>query len=162
MTLRSPGNLEGARKAHPYRSVLKTGLYTGFLLTAVMFVALVAANRIPELERYALERDAISAGLFFILVVIPVLRFLSKPLRMFSSAMIAWVIFAAAYNLAGIIFRNLFVVLRRTPFEVLVEGAMVYGLCATASWVVGMILHVKRRPVAPQGTETREAVNHTQ
>jgi len=162
MTLRSPGNLESARPVHPYRSVMKTGLYTGFLLTAVMFVALVAANRIPELERYALERDAISAGLFFILVVIPVLRFLSNPLRMFSSAMIAWVIFAAAYNLAGLIFRNLFVVLRRTPFEVLVEGAMVYGLCATASWVVGMILHVKRRPVAPQGTETREAVNHTQ
>ena len=74
MTLRSPGTQERAREAGPYRSVAKTGLYTGLLLTFVMFVALVAANRVPVLERYAIVRNAISGGLFFILALVPVLR----------------------------------------------------------------------------------------
>jgi hypothetical protein len=53
--------------------------------------ALVAANRIPGLEQYALERNAISYSMFVLFMLIPVFRFLKRPLQLFVSAMIAWV-----------------------------------------------------------------------
>jgi hypothetical protein len=125
-----------------------------------MFVALVAANRIPALEAYALERNLAFYGIFFILTLFPVLRFLSKPLQMFLSAMTAWVMFVAAYDFAGLLFRHLFLVLR-TPLEVLAEGAVVYGLCAAGSWVAGMVLHARHHPIAPRRRGAREAVHHS-
>lgn len=160
MTEASPVKYDGLIEGHPSRPALKTGLYTGALLAVVMFVALIVTNRIPSLERYALERNTVFYGLFFILMLVPVLRFLNSPLQMFSSAMIAWVIFVAAYNLAGIYFRNLFEVLR-TPFEVLIEGAVVYGLCAAGSWVAEMILHARHHPIMHGRRGAREAARHS-
>ena len=81
-----------------------TGLYTGALLTIVMIGSLVAANRIPGLERYALERNGVSYSLFAMFMLIPVCRFLTQPGRLFSSAMIGWVIFVFAYYIAGMLF----------------------------------------------------------
>src|ERR1700730_1586144 len=100
-------------------AALVTGLYTGVLLTMVMIGALVAANRLSWLDNRALERNAASYSLFVLFMMIPVCRHLNRPLQMFTSAMIGWVIFVAGYNVAGIFFRNLFQVLR-TPFELLV------------------------------------------
>lgn len=162
MTDASPMKYDIPIEGQPSRPALKTGLYTGALLVGVMFVALIVTNRIPALERYALERNTFFYGLFFILMLVPILRFLNNPLRMFSSAMIAWVMFAAAYDLAGLYFRNLFEVLRRTPFEVLIEGAVVYGLCAAGSWVAGMILHARHHTIAPGRRGAREAARHSQ
>jgi magnesium-transporting ATPase (P-type) len=160
MTDASPNKQEGLIDAHPSRPALKTGLYTGVLLIAVMFVALVVTNRIHALEAYALERNIVFYGLFFVVMLIPVLRFLNRPLQMFSSAMIAWVMFVAAYDFAGLFFRNLSQVLR-TPLELLTEGAVVYGLCAAGSWVAEMILHARHHSIAPGRGGTREAVHHS-
>jgi hypothetical protein len=132
--------------SHP---VLKMGLYIGSSLIIVMFGALVAANRFPTLERYALERNAISYSLFVILMLVPVCRFLNRPWRMFASSMIGWVMFAAAYNVAGLFFRNLFEVLR-TPLEALIEGTVVYGIFATSLWVAEMVLHARHHPITPR------------
>lgn len=131
------------------RPVLSTGLYTGALLMIVMIGTLVAANRIPGLEKYALERNGASYTLFAIFMMIPVVRFLNRPLQLFASAMIGWVIFVAAYDLAGMYFRNLFQILR-TPFQALIEGAIIYGVCAVGSWVGEMVLHARRHPIAPR------------
>lgn len=161
MTDKSSTKPERAIEPHPPHPALKTGLYVGASLILVMFVALVAANRVPSLEAYALERNLAFSGLFFLLMLVPVLRFLNRPLQMFSSAMIAWVVFVAAYDLAGLFFRNIFQVLR-TPFEVLIEGAVVYGLCAAGSWVAEMVLHARRHPIAPRRRGAREAVHHSQ
>ena len=68
-----------------------TGIYTGLLLIIVMLAALVAANRIPALEPYALERNAISYTLFVLLMLAPVCRFRNSSLQMFLSAMLGWV-----------------------------------------------------------------------
>jgi len=125
-----------------------TGLYTGTLLTIVMVGALVAANRVPGLERYALERNGAAYSLFGMSMLIPVCRFLSQPGRLFSSAMIGWVIFVLAYYIAGMFFHNLFQVLR-APFQALIEGAVVYGVFAVGSWVGGMLLHAKRHAILP-------------
>ena len=48
----------------PGRSAIVLGLYTGALLVLLMFCALVAANRLPGLEHYALERNAVCKMMF--------------------------------------------------------------------------------------------------
>jgi uncharacterized membrane protein len=142
-------------------ATLVTGLYTGALLTIVMIGALVAANRLSWLDNRALERNAASYGLFVIFMMIPVCRHLNRPLQMFTSAMIGWVIFVVAYNIAGLFFRNLFQVLR-TPFELLVEGAVVYGVFAVGSWVGAMILHARSHPISPRRRRTDHVAHHHQ
>jgi len=139
---------------------LHTGLYTGALLVVVMVGALVAANRIAGLELYALERNAVSYGMFVMFMLIPVCRFLNHPLQMFTSAMIGWVMFVVAYDIAGIYFQNLFESLRHTPFAALVEGAVVYGVCAVGSWVGAMILHARHHSISPERRRTDDTAPH--
>jgi hypothetical protein len=139
-------------------AALVTGLYTGVLLTMVMIGALVAANRLSWLDNRALERNAASYSLFVLFMIIPVCRHLNRPLQMFTSAMIGWVIFVAGYDLAGLFFHNLFQVLR-TPFELLVEGTVVYGVCAVGSWVGAMILHARSHPIVPRRRRTDDVAH---
>jgi hypothetical protein len=142
------------RRSHP---ALRTGIYTGALLILTMLGGLVTANRMPDLERYALERNAIFYTLFVMLMLVPVCRFLNRPRQMLTASVIGWVLLVGAYDLAGFYFHNLFEVLR-TPFQALVEGAVVYGVLAGASWVAGMLFHARRHPILPgrrrAGSET--------
>jgi hypothetical protein len=144
------------RSSHP---TLVTGLYMGSLLIIVMLGALVAADRIPGLERYALERNAASYSLFVLFMLIPVFRFLNRPLQMFASAMIGWGMFVVAYDIAGMVFRDLFQVLR-TPFQALIEGAIIYGVMAVGSWVGAMVILARRQPIAPRRRRTDEVRPH--
>ncbi len=141
----------------PSSPALWTGMYLGALLNIVMIAALVAANRFPDLEPYALERNAASFGLFFLFLLIPVIRFLKRPAQMFAAGFVGWVLFVAGYNIAGLYFRNLFQVLR-TPLEALVEGCVLYGVAAVILWVGQMILHARRHPIAPR-RHARHAVH---
>jgi uncharacterized membrane protein YvlD (DUF360 family) len=161
MTDRSPiDRIIGARAQKPLpRPALWTGLYTGTLLVMVMFGALVAANRLPWLDNRALERNAASYGLFVIFMLIPVLRFLNRPIQMFTSAMIAWVMFVIAYDIAGMLFRNLFQILR-TPFQAFIEGAVVYGVFAVGSWVGAMVLHARHHAITPRRRHDDPAAHH--
>jgi len=145
------------RVGHP---ALRVGLYTGALLIVVMLGALVAANRIPGLERYALERNAISYTLFVLLMLIPIVRFWNRPLRMFGAGMVAWTLFVAAYDIAGMVFQNLYDAVRHTPFMALTEGAVVYGVCSVVSWVGGMVNHARRHPIVPGRKASGEAARH--
>jgi hypothetical protein len=140
-----------SRSAQPsaMHSALITGCYSGAMLTVAMLGALVAANRIPNLEPYAFERNAASYALFVMLMLVPVLRFLNRPVRMFVASMTSWALLTIAYDFAGLYFQSLFEVLQRTPFEVLIEGAILYGVLAVAAWVCAMILHARRHPLAP-------------
>jgi len=144
------------------RCALKTGLYTGALLIIVTLAALVAANRIPGLERFALERNAASYSLFVLCMWIPVFRFLKRPLQLFISAMTGWVMFVVAYNIAGMVFSNLFNALRHTPFKALVEGALVYGVIAVGSWVGAMFFRARRHPIAPTRNHASHVTYHQQ
>jgi hypothetical protein len=152
---RSPRPPEEFR-GHP---ALATGLYTGALLVIVMLGSLVAANRVPGLERYALERNAASYSMFVLFMLIPVFRFLDRPWRLFASAMIGWTFFVLAYDVAGMVFHELFQVLR-TPFQALIEGAAIYGVVAVGSWVGGMFLEAKRHPLGPSRRRAREISSH--
>jgi hypothetical protein len=149
-----------AAATHSSRRPLRTGVYTAALLVLVMLASLVVANRFPSLERYAFVRNAAFYTVFVLLMLVPVIRFLDRPVQMFGAAMVGWVLFVGAYDLAGIYFRSIFQVLR-TPFEALVEGAIVYGLCAVGSWVAGMILHARHHPIVPVRKAPTEAVRHS-
>jgi hypothetical protein len=135
------------RKAEKFRPALLTGIYVGALMIIVMLGALVAANRVPALDAYALERNAASYGAFVILFLVPVVLFLKRPRHMFLSAMVSWMMFVIAYNIAGLFFWNLFGVLR-TPLEALVEGGLAYGILAAVSWVARTILQARRHSAA--------------
>src|SRR5580704_15364875 len=95
----------------PSRPALWMGVYLGAFLNIAMIAALVAANRFPKLEPYALERNAGSYGLFVVLLLIPVVWFIKRPAQMFVAGIIGWVLFVAGYDIAGFYFRNLFEVL---------------------------------------------------
>jgi hypothetical protein len=140
--------------------ILRTGIYTGALLIVVMWVALVVANRMASLESYALERNAGAYGLFLLFMLVPIARFWNRPFRMFASAAIAWILFAATYEAAGMVFHNLFDSLQHTPLLVLMEGIFVYGLFAVGSWVMEMAIHARRHPIAPARKPVREAARH--
>ena len=141
--------------------VVRVGLYTGALLTIVMIGSLIAANRLSWLDNRALERNGASYGLFLAIMLIPIFRFLNRPLKMFHSAMLAWGIFVIAYDIAGMYFHSLFQALR-SPFEAFLEGAVVYGVCAVGSWVGGMILLTRQHRVAPRRRRSDFFTTHHQ
>jgi hypothetical protein len=151
-----------SKSARTRRPVLWTGVYTGALLTLVMLGALVAANRIPALEPHALERNGFSFSLFILFMAIPIFRFLRNPIRMFGSAIIGWILFIAAYDVAGMVFRDLFESVHHSPFLALIEGAVVYGLFAVGIWVVEMILHARRHPIGPGRKPASHIAHHRQ
>lgn len=132
---------------------LRIGLYTGALLTTVMIGSLFAANRFPLLDNRALERNGASYGLFLLFMMIPIFRFLHQPVKMFASAMIGWCIFVIAYDAAGMYFHTLFSALR-TPVEALLEGTIVYGVCAVGFWVGSMALHARQHRIVPRRRRT--------
>jgi hypothetical protein len=141
-------------------SVIRTGIYCGSLLIIVALAALVVANRAPSLEKYAFERNATCYTIFVLLMLVPVVRFLTRPIQMFASAMLAWGMFVMVYDAAGFYFRDLFVVLR-TPLQALAEGTVVYGIFAVGSWVCGMLLHAMNHPLAKaRSSASRETVHH--
>jgi hypothetical protein len=132
-----------------FSTTVRIGLYTGALLTVVMVGSLIAANRVPWLDNRALERNGASYGLFLAIMLIPIFRFLNRPLKMFYSSMLAWGIFVIAYDIAGMFFHTLFQALR-SPFQALLEGTIVYAVCAVGSWVGGMILLTRQHRIAPR------------
>jgi len=106
-------------------------------------------RRMPWLESRALERNAACYSLFVVFMLIPVARFWNRPVRMFSSGVLAWTMFVVAYDIAGFFFRNLFQILR-SPFEALIEGILAYGVLAVVAWVGGMALLARLTPIAPR------------
>jgi len=153
------GDFPGKHAPHP---AVWAGVYTGALLVIVMMGALVAANRVPGLERFALERNAISYSLFLLFMLIPILRFWNRPLEMFGSAMIAWTIFVTAFDISGIVFQNLFDAVRHRPLLAFCEGAVVYGVCSVIFWVGGMVIQARRHPIASHRKVADELTRHTQ
>ncbi len=138
----------------PREPVLIVGALTGILLSGVMAGALFAANRMPQFEHWALERNALSIGVFSLVMMIPVFRFRRAPRKLLACGMLAWTIFLLSYLAAGILFTQLYRVLR-TPFEVLVDGALAYGLLAAGMWISGMIFLARRHHHRRRSSEPR-------
>lgn len=140
--------------ASKHRTTLETGIYMGGLLTILMIASLFVANHMPGMEHYALERNSVCYGLFVMFMLIPIARFFNRPVQMFNSAMIGWVVFVVGYDIAGMFYSNLFQLLRHEPFLALIEGAAVYGVAAVGAWVLGMVLAARHVPIAPRRRRT--------
>lgn len=136
--------------------VLRAGLLTGGLLCFVMALALIVANRITFLERFALERNAISLAAFVVVALIPIARFRRSPSRLFVSGMLGWAVFTLGYLIACFAFQNLFNL--RTPFEILIYGAAGYGVVAVTVWVCSMALTACHHPIVH--TRRRASQSH--
>ena len=140
--------------ASKHRTTLETGIYMGGLLIVLMIASLFVATHMPGMERYALERNAVCYALFVIFMSIPIARFFNRPVQMFGSALIGWIVFVVGYDVAGIFYPNLFQLLRHEPFLALIEGAVVYGVTAVGAWVLGMVLVARHVPIAPRRRRT--------
>jgi hypothetical protein len=126
---------------------LRTGLSTGIFLAGLLLLSLLAANRFPALEPYALARNSIACTLVIIVALIPIMRFHNSPVCLFASSALAWAIFSLAYTIAGMHFVNLESRLGKSSFEVLILGVVIYGVAAVLTWVFSMVFSALRHPI---------------
>ena len=116
---------------------VRVGIYTGICLSIVFTMWLVLANRVPLLERLALERNIIAVvGLVFF-ASLPILRFYRSPGDLLVSGLLAWTLLSITYRLLCMVFVLLNE--RYSGFHVFVLGAVTYLVFATLSWI-GMII----------------------
>ena len=127
---------------------LRVGVLTGMYLSLVMVLAVLAANRLPFLERVADIRNGVAMTAFFFIALIPVVSFRRHPVDLFVSSMTGWLIFVFAYRGMGIFFDHLFVRLGKTPFHAFILGAIAYGFTACVVWFGVMLAALRRQPVA--------------
>jgi len=112
---------------------VRTGVYAGVGLSIVFIAWIIIANRIPFLERFALERNIASAALMILFALIPVIRFVRSPRQLLFSGLIAWVILGVVYRIASAFFGRLGE--RYSATHVFVLGAVVYLIVATVAWL---------------------------
>jgi hypothetical protein len=144
-THKGPGGLASA----VHNPAFFTGVITGILLSFVMFGWLFAANRTPSLDHVAFFRNWICLGAFGVVMAIPMLRFVRSPGRIFTSGLTGWVLLCVAYASANMYFQNLENRLSKSPFKVLVMGAVVYGVAGVIAWIMTTIVTMMRHNVAP-------------
>ena len=73
-----------------------------------------------------------------LLILIPVCRFLTSPVQIFLSGVTAWIILTLAYSALDIYFPELGT--RLGTFHMFMLGAVVFGLVATLTWVMNLVV----------------------
>lgn len=140
-------NLPGSRRLEfLHNAAIRTGVYTGVCLSLVFTTWLVIANQVPFLERFALERNVAAAAVLGFLAAVPVLRFLRLPGNLLASGMIAWVIFTVVYRILCLIYHGLSD--WHSTFQVFMEGAVVYMILTTLSWIVAIIRRARAADIS--------------
>jgi hypothetical protein len=131
-------HLPGYRWFHVFRNAaVRTGVYSGVFLTLVLTGWLVLANRVPILERFALERNIAGGALLGLLALVPIVRFMLMPGHLLASSLVAWFIFSLSYRILCVFFRELST--RLSPFQVFMLGAVVYMIVTTVCWIGTLI-----------------------
>lgn len=125
---------------------VRVGVYIGVCLSLVLTSWIFVANRVPFLERFALERNLAGAALLGLLAVVPVLRFLRSPGNLLASSLIAWTLFSLTYRLLCIFFD--FLGLKYSAFQIFMLGFVVYMILATLSWIGTLIWGVRERDLS--------------
>ena len=131
-------HLPGYRWFHVFRNAaIRTGVYVGVCLTLVFSAWLVIANRVPFLERFALERNIAAAAILGFLAAVPMFRFLRLPGHLLASSLIGWLIFSLSYRVHCLLFRGLSN--WHGTLQVFMLGAVVYMILTTLSWIATTI-----------------------
>ncbi|HTP68005.1 MAG TPA: hypothetical protein VMJ35_03810 [Dongiaceae bacterium] len=120
---------------------VRVGIYVGVGLSVVFVAWIVVANRLPQLEVLATERNIVTAAVLILLAAAPVLRFLRSPAEMLASGLLAWGIFTLTYKVLCSVFPLLEE--NYTAFHVCVMGTISYLIFATLSWVASIVWRVR-------------------
>jgi hypothetical protein len=140
-------HLPGYRWFHVFRNLaVRVGVYVGVCLSLVLSVWIFVANRVPFLERFALERNLAGAALLGLLAVAPVLRFLRSPGNLLASSLVAWTVFSLTYRLLCIFFVHLGD--KYSAFQIFMLGFVVYMILATLSWIGTLIWRARERDLS--------------
>ena len=139
--------LPGTRMSLSFHNpTLRRGVLSGIYLSCLFLTWLLIANRVPELEAFALPRNIVAGSVALLAMAIPVLRFRSKPGRMFLSGVLAWLILTLTYRAAELYF--LLLESRMGAFHLFMLGAVTYGFVAVCRWVYLLCAEVRQRHIA--------------
>jgi len=124
---------------------VRTGIYGGVCLSSIFALWVVVANRVPELELFARERNIAAVALLVLFAGVPVMRFYRSPLNLLASGMLGWSLLTMAYQLLCL----KFVALDQNYsfLHVFMLGAVTYFIFATLSWVGTIIWKVRTKDV---------------
>jgi hypothetical protein len=149
----------GGRKPFGFRGpAVRLGVLTGVCLSLVFVAWLVVANRMPVLERFALERNLAAAAAIGFFGLTPVLRFRGRPGSLWASGAIAWGILSLTYRLLSFFFSGL--PQRYSSFQIFMVGAVVYTILATICWIGGVVWRVRGSRAAP-GSMTHSSASRS-
>lgn len=118
------------------------GIFLGVCFSGIGVAWLLLANRVPQMDRFAFERNLALAVMFGVLGLVPACRFVRSPARSFLSGIIAWTILALTYSVAEILFPRL--ATRLGAFHLFVLGSVVLGLMAAFAWVMNLLIALGR------------------
>ena len=127
------------------------GVFLGVCFSGIGLAWLLLANRVPDLDQFAAERNLALAAAFALLGIVPTCRFMKSPGRNFLCGVTGWAILTAIYSVAELVFPRL--ATRLSAFHLFVLGCTVFGLLAVLAWVVNLVVmfrRVRRQPMDEQ------------
>lgn len=134
--------LPGYSRLGFFRNVpVRVGVYTGICLSAVFSLWVVVANRVPLLDRYAMERNAAAVVALCFFATVPILRFYRDAGDLLASGLLGWSILTVTYRILSIGFGSL--AEKFSAVHVFVLGAIAYLIAATLAWILAIILRVR-------------------
>jgi hypothetical protein len=121
----------------PRDIAVRTGVYVGLGLSLILVAWIVLANRVPALAKFAPERNLATITLLALVAIVPIVRFLHMPAKLWVSSLIAWIIFSGIYGVLALAFSGL----REhfDGFQIFVLGAVVYMIVATIAWLGNIV-----------------------
>jgi hypothetical protein len=121
---------------------LSLGIFLGVCFSGAGLAWLLVANRLPQLDQFAPERNLALAIVFGALGLVPACRFMKSPSRGFLSGITAWTILTLTYSVAELPFPRL--ATRLSAFHLFVLGGLVLGLMAALAWVMNLVIVLGR------------------
>jgi hypothetical protein len=135
-------HLPGYRRFRVFQNAgIRTGVYAGVCMSAVLVLWVFVANRVPFSEGFARERNLAAAVLLGFLALVPVFRFLRLPGRLLVSSLIGWGLLSVTYRGLCLYFRALND--RYSAFHIFMMGAVIYMIFATLSWIASCIWRLR-------------------
>src|SRR5271169_1527933 len=131
---------------------VRVGIYTGVCLSVLFSAWVVAANRLPFLEVFAMERNVAAVVALCFFASLPILRFYRSPAELLVSGLLAWTILTLAFRLLCVAFVLLDE--KYGTFQVFVLGAVVYLIAATLSWIGRIIWKTRAAAVSDSHHQT--------
>src|SRR5262250_3159142 len=112
---------------------VRAGIYAGVCLSSIFVLWVYVANRVPELEIFARERNIAAVAVLVFFARVPAMRFYRSPLYLIASGMLGWSLLTITYLLLCVKFVGLGQ--NYSSFHIFMLGAVAYFIFATLSWV---------------------------